>query len=451
MKKLFYILLAAVLCIAFFSCKDVPEVTPNEIESVSPEVVTPNEIEVITPSEPKSEEPEQTDENIIMLPEADENTKYITIEFPEDFPEEPYTEPNLVSPEEFEWGEYVPFVRYEADRYNRREFFEKYAFLTESAVTLEDGNEIYNNLNNKYLAEYDIPDRNILFGSGKTYIESKNFDIKDMLFKSRIIHVSEDMQTIGRFSLILPHSQIETENLIDADWHSKFELISDNKTVYSEESNIVINYTSGIYNKYENWKYQLLSNDLWFEGINNSSLVYVSNNSVIIEINSHTDNENEQGIYYVYSIDDKKLLYTLQLKSKAFNCDDTEIRETIDIEQIIDDRYLLLECCKIYNDLDGFYSAHYLYDMQTQKTRLLRAFAENAVISPDGNYLAYTDAVSEIEQFENNLIAMKRGFYITELDTGNTTFFDYSEDRYFGSEHFVQGWVNKKALIKVIE
>ena len=39
-------------------------------------------------------------------------------------------------------------------------------------------------------------DRNILFGSGIPFAESKNFDIKDVLFKSRIVYISEDAKTI---------------------------------------------------------------------------------------------------------------------------------------------------------------------------------------------------------------------------------------------------------------
>ena len=55
MKKLICITLI-LLCLSVVSCTDTPEVTPNEIEAVTPEIVTPNEVEtvepIVTPTEP---------------------------------------------------------------------------------------------------------------------------------------------------------------------------------------------------------------------------------------------------------------------------------------------------------------------------------------------------------------------------------------------------------------
>ena len=126
MKKLVCLLVALCLTAALFSCTDAPK-TKQEEE---------------TPTEP-DEPTEEPDENVVMLPEADENTKYITIEFPKDFPEEPYAELNLVSPEEFEWGEYGLFVRVENTAYGEiGKPTYTYAFLGEFCDIIEKGKNI---------------------------------------------------------------------------------------------------------------------------------------------------------------------------------------------------------------------------------------------------------------------------------------------------------------------
>ena len=163
MKKLVCLLVALCLTAALFSCTDTPETkqeevktpeateTPNETATPSEqEVTTPDTPETVTPTEPEVVEPETTepeseepDENVVMLPEADENTKYITIEFPKDFPEEPYAELNLVSPEEFEWGEYGLFVRVENTAYGEiGKPTYTYAFLGEFCDIIEKGKNI---------------------------------------------------------------------------------------------------------------------------------------------------------------------------------------------------------------------------------------------------------------------------------------------------------------------
>ncbi|MBE6651007.1 MAG: hypothetical protein E7613_06810 [Ruminococcaceae bacterium] len=151
MKKLVCLLVALCLTAALFSCTDAPK-TKQEEETPT-ETATPNEIaspsendtttpETVTPTEP-DEPTEEPDENVVMLPEADENTKYITIEFPKDFPEEPYAELNLVSPEEFEWGEYGLFVRVENTAYGEiGKPTYTYAFLGEFCDIIEKGKNI---------------------------------------------------------------------------------------------------------------------------------------------------------------------------------------------------------------------------------------------------------------------------------------------------------------------
>ncbi|MBQ7896797.1 MAG: hypothetical protein IJ323_00085, partial [Clostridia bacterium] len=138
MKRLLILVLALTLC--FAGCKEEPKMPDTPEVKHTEEVKAPVEE---TPEEPDGIEPtEEPDDNVIILPEPDENTKVITIDFPEDFPEEPYTEPELVSPEEFEWGEYVPFVRYNDYFFNSYNT-PNYAILSPKAPTLEEGKALY--------------------------------------------------------------------------------------------------------------------------------------------------------------------------------------------------------------------------------------------------------------------------------------------------------------------
>ena len=175
MKKIVCLLIALCLTAALFSCTDTPEtkqeektpsVTETQIEPTTPseittpnETATPNEVtspneqdittpEIVTPTEP-DEPTEEPDENVVILPEADENTKYITIEFPEDFPEtfpeKPYVEPVLVSPEEFEWGEYLPVVTYGTNTVAHDEWVIETAILSSESDNLTMAHDIYTN------------------------------------------------------------------------------------------------------------------------------------------------------------------------------------------------------------------------------------------------------------------------------------------------------------------
>ena len=122
MKKLLALL--SVTLLLFTSCKE--EVKPKEVETTT-----------------------EVEENAeVKTPSKVEESKKIIIELPT----EPYTEPELVSPEEFEWGEYYPIVDYsigqlyiddipviEADEY-------RCAILSKDIKSLEEGTSLYNKL-----------------------------------------------------------------------------------------------------------------------------------------------------------------------------------------------------------------------------------------------------------------------------------------------------------------
>ena len=254
MKKTLYLFLSLLLCFALFACTQEPSATPNEVETATPEVtpnevetVTPNEPEVVTPNEPEvpaepetpiePEVPTEPEENVIVLPEADENTKYITIDFPADFPEDPYAELNLVSPEEFEWGDYVPFIATLDEGALKPPV---YSIISSVSPTLDEGVELYTKLNNKYLEIYNgekLPD-----WYGKEMTDA----LSDYLYKSRVVYISPEADIIGRFNLIPKNNYPSKER-----WSGQYDIFLNGEIDHSFfHNNILDHMTTGSFYDY---------------------------------------------------------------------------------------------------------------------------------------------------------------------------------------------------------
>ena len=81
-----------------------------------------------------------------LLPERDENTRTLVITLPEDARDSRYTPPVLTPPSEFDFGDYLPFVRYSVDCYgeNGMPLYE-YAILGEA--TDEESHKLWEKFN----------------------------------------------------------------------------------------------------------------------------------------------------------------------------------------------------------------------------------------------------------------------------------------------------------------
>ncbi len=450
MKKLFIIFLITASCLSLCYCAKKPTVTPNEPE-------------VVTPDEPEVEEPEK---DVIMLPEADENTKYITIEFPEDFPEEPYTEPNLVSPEDFDWGEYVPFVKY-YDHINslRNEPLFNYAFLGENIGSLEDGWKLYDKFNTIFETFFEIGTNSFDAEnvSDFEYIEySKHFS------NGRVTSMSEDIDRVNIFYSKFMGSETVTD-LQFSNWKSYYTVYKNGTPTFSYESPeyILGSPISPEAIEVEFFSTNFKENVSYATKLQNCECVYLSDDYAVFEnaLDKH---------YYIYSLKDNKMLYDIEYPSdtymysftenrilyeldEPYYSDDTDIvriHQSLHIEDIIEGKYILFTAKKLYskykfyNYSEDYYSKTYLYNVEKNELIFLEDYAFTPKMSSDGKLLAYTNS-----NHEHTLDEQPQGFYVRNLSDGTTVFYPTPFDD--GSVWFrvteVKGFVKKEALYNLIQ
>ena len=405
MKRLLILVLALTLC--FAGCKEEPKMPDTPEVKHTEEVKAPIEE---TPEEPDGIEPtEEPDENVIILPEPDENTKVITIEFPEDFPEEPYTEPELVSPEEFEWGEYVPFVRYN-DYFFNSDNTPNYAILSPKAPTLEEGKALYSLINEKIFET--LSDKNYLFDSNVVYI-SEEFDF------SGSVGIKQD--TNGKY-------------------YSEYNIISKNEVVCTlKKFDIKFDeFTLGGYYSY--WepisKYYLNSNSIKYPD-DISLSVFSPNTKTMIFYE-----ENNKNTYYFYDILKSRIALHLTLQNNSFG---TTIRGN--------------NCSKFLINYgktteNEYIDNLYLYDIETQKPTYLGNYMYNASLSPDGKYVFYTTPAEEdlpdssCKNATTLYESERSGFFIKNLQNNETVFYEVNDS--WNTLGIIE-WVNQENLTKAIK
>ncbi len=377
MKKLFCILLIAVLCIAFISCADVPEVTPNETEADIPEAVTPNEQEItepeipeavtqneseitepeipddVTPNEPEIAEP---DENVVMLPEADENTIKYTLELPEDFIFGSYTdvyEPqNIVDFDEFDFGDNALRIEYSLPTLTSLRWFTAVAYIGNGIHSLEEGKEAYN----RYWGIDEQP-----------YYDKYNQE---------------------------PPFVVEPE----------------------VEAEVI--------------DYDIIGKDVLYDVDNFNGKPRNYNDALIIQkryINGRYD--EEKVIYTFHSPDMSRMLYEITVP-RGFLEDENKTMN-MDVLQIIDKKHILVEILAGEYGYVGEYiefmssRCTYILDLELNEWHRIQPFAFNAVVSPDGKYLAYstTDFSGTYEAYWDDRDHIKGGYYIKEMSTGKTVYY----------------------------
>ena len=429
MKKLLALLFVTLFL--FTSCKE--ETKPKEVEENA---------EVQTPTEFKE----------IILPEPDENTKVIEISFPEDFLEEPYTEPELVSPEEFEWGDYVPFVMYSTDKYtNSWNYIYSFALLNKSTGNLQKGTELYNLLNEKYLIE------NELAGTFSHCDINEKASYKDALTKSHLIYISEDAQKVARFYITKSEKQENSENdLLYSLWDMHLDYFDNGEIVFTEttkESSLLQSeISSGKYLSYSN-EYTYPETKINYRTPDNSNgyIYYQDSNTVVYTDYSvpsfYSSGEVPDSVnWYIYSIKENCVTYQINLPSYRYVKDDKTYSSWGKLLQVVSEKYLLID---FYNGLsendygyNNFQMSTYLFDIENGNLMPLENYCEKALISPDLNYLVYTDVSDpEIELTVNNLTNQKSGLYVKNLEDGKTVFFEHDGFSY------PLNWINGQILL----
>lgn len=451
MKKILLFVLITLFALSLFSCQkeEIPE-EKSPSQAIGEQEKTPaikeEEPEIPeVPEEPKEEDKfpyvgeitATLDSGDIILPAEDENTKEILIPFPEDFTYG-YTEPEIVAPEDFDWGEYMPFVRYSVGscgevgwpRYT-------YAFLGEDIKTLDEGHKFYEKLNSKYKKtfEYSLDDTIDWFPL------SVQEDAIPLVAESRVVWVSTDASEIGNYYL----EKTGTDgNYVNGDgttwdintWNGIYELYEKEKLTnsYTEENTYeyndgtFLNERTGAYSSPEKPKFKYPSREVEIHCDSDSLIKYFGND-----------------IYHIYSLAEMKLKYKI-----AFDNGDKYSHKYCDIKQLIDGRYLLLMFYPMFEEENC--NNTYIYDLEEGEMEKLNGYSFNMLLSPDRKYLIYSRETwrnTEVNSIVNYNYDLKYGFYIKNLENGQTTFYEYDIE-YPKSTQSIN-WINEEKLKALLD
>jgi len=364
-----------------------------------------------------SEQEIKFDDEVRILPAEDENTKTLVVEFPEIILG--YTEPELVSPEDFEWGDYRPFVRYMIDDYGELGStpIYSYAFLGSGIKSLTEGNALYEKLNSKYKKTFEHSEEELsLF---KPY--EKN--AAPLTKESRVIYVSEDCSEIGNFYLekAEPVLYDYTDEYNYNVWNGLYECYKDGKLSYSftlpHKENGYIDYSDGgAQDYYTGWYFphEYLMHE--YEGIN----PVICHNDGSTEIYSIDYDNYAKDLILVYSTKDNKLKYKVAMDFKVGAIGPYKV-----IHQSLSERYLLISFYDFYQKL-GPCNNLFLLDLETEEMTRINGYSFNHMLSPDGKYLIYTNYYEfgqGVNSPDNEDYKMGYGFYVKNLKNGETTFF----------------------------
>jgi len=447
MKKLVCLLVALCLTAALFSCTDTPEtkqeektpsVTETPIEPTTPseittpdEITTPNEQEVttqdtpetVTPTEPEVVEPDEVNiANYIKIIAETNKEKSESFFCLDDINfKNSYVTRKLVAADHFNFGDYSLFIRIPTFVYSLIDIpVYSYGFITSSTANSSKSLEKYKKFNEKYIVEKTLPDGNL---NGAKPGKPVFFAYYDLLAKSKIVYISEEADVIGRLSLTDGGSWVnetyeKDKDLFGRTWNSIYEVLN-------PSGELICLYQQ------KNIDYQDLYCGGFFEMFDMRN--YSSNRKFYFSIESaNSENAKTQDKYTVYNVKNgtptKETLLNLTLISDKI----CSIKDYDGTSKLL---------ISVYDDIEDY---TLIYDINTKETELLEYNAYNATLSPDGNYLAYTPP---FYTEEGEIYDKEKGFYIKEICTGKTVFYDYSDViTKHNNEYFFLGWIKENKL-----
>ena len=373
-----------------------------------------------------------------LLPERDENTRTLVITLPEDARDSRYTPPVLTPPSEFDFGDYLPFVRYCVDCYgeNGTPLYE-YAILGEA--TDEESHGLWEELNEKYLTKTEV-DGDKIIGYRRL---SESEALKRFASESRVVYISEDVDTVGVFRLT--ETDIRTnDGVADYDlWNGEYEIFENGRSVSHYTYQHVTDYQDGGLFNYRNASYTPPSD---FE----YKTPFLSERQTDI----HTDTDilvyqtfGTKWSYYFYSLSEKRMLLEVKVDFER------DFSNRIEINQLVDGRYLIVSFAVAPSGGPDFERVTYKYDIETGERTKLLDYNYEPLLSPDGKYIAWGGVNYEHYGVNNTVredYGVAPGIYVRRLDTGETVLYE------FKNEEFIEGydvisWVSRSALREVLE
>ncbi len=268
-----------------------------------------------------------------------EKIKTLKITFTDDFNE--YVAPELCSVEDFDWGEYMPFVKYAEARYtNGGSLIHGYAFLTPDTRSLDEGKAIYKRVNDKYKITSEVIDGAFLnidinTDEGKLYCE--------FLFESKIIRFSDSLEPLERVSYNCVE-EVEGNDLLSHKWQIKHEVLKNGIPV-----NITKSETGLVYNIYRS---------------NEKSYPYVieTNTKDYVKI---TDKVNDKILLISRSFYEKQRLYMYNLETQEL----TPLMDyAFDAKMSPDLKYLVYTNFNWENTLQENKDGFYIKNLENGKT-----------------------------------------------------------------------------------
>lgn len=352
----------------------------------------------------------------IYLGHKDGDTKEVAVDFPADFPYGPYSEDNIVPSDEFDWGGWALLGSRTVGYFTNSDVILDYVLMSETTSDIEEAEELYKEYNSRYLVKTD---------------PKFDYDIKDSTFESfiydsRITHISEDGSEVIRRIHTDENTKLEEDswygNMIDGSWKANYEWLNNGVvqkivTTTSSFYDLECEEIEADYSSLPDYVPPLEYYRFW-RNLYDGCVTYESRGKVII-----------------YSSDSKKLLWEITLPYEETDLSDTEFRiSSMELRDFVDHRYLILEMTSYVKSKENdwyfrdYVYGTYSYDLLTGEYILLAPYCSgySIIISPDRKYVAYDSLQGEpndIDYEENNLIAMKPGFYIRNIETGETVAF----------------------------
>lgn len=372
--------------------------------------------------------------DVVYLHSKDENTKSISIEFPADFPYRPYSEENIVSPDEFDWGGWAVLGNHEIGHFTNSDTISDYVIISEKTADINDAISLYKSYNDKYLIKSPI-----------TVNDDLGSNIAEFLYDSRIVDISEDGSEVLRRTRTNNSKEVGDwySQLMNGMWTDNYELLKDGVS----QDYVALESTMYDINSYEDVLYA------------KDGYPY----KIYMEPSEYTDFwSRDQGDFVtlqkddkllIYSVDTQKMLYEISLPYNVKTADGRVNSVETYSYKITDSRCLFLEFWS-YPEEEQYYDANfslYRYDLETDEMLFLAQFASTYryLVSPDGKYIAYTSPMGydyDLNWEKNNLKAMKPGFYIKNLETGEIVAFHDAE--YWQG---IIGFVNADSVHKTAE
>ena len=403
-----------ILSILLLSCEieKVPYDTTDTIESCPEDQseTAEDSIDVTV-----SQAGDNTDELPTNVPVPDEPATDET--FPKQEPE-PYIKPVLVSPEEFDFGNYFWFVDAGSLWHMNALPEYKYAIIGKGTNNINDGIKIFGKIQNKYYKKYDIP-KSTYDGNLLDRIEIMN----KIISERQVLDISAD----GKRVLCLSYKYREGQPDYFEYWDQLYEIYENDTLVKS----VVL----------ENSLTDFFAATSYMSGyfITTPSTIEKDGKTAYINFENGTESDLDE-VSHVKNFD--KTTYLSQIyKKNSYKTYSLENGSLINEYTLKENREII---CYIGNKIlltekDNYSEGKvYLADPDGSNEIYLGSYMFNPVLSPDGKYLAY-----ESKYYGNEIDS---GYYIKNLETGDTVY--YECDIMYKN---IKGFIEKDGFYELID